>query len=218
MPWFVRELYKVGIIKFGKFRLSSGMESPYYIDLRRLYSFPNLAYRVIGELINIIDVGYNAVVGVATAGIPLAAYIAFTKKIPMGYVRIERKQHGLESRIEGAVKGWKVLVVDDVATTGMSLLTSANSLRSMGAEVVAAAAVVDREQGAEETLSSAGIKLYTLIKVTEMFKALLKDGLISEETYNEVIKYTKKFKTRRFKTPGRPSQPSTRALSTDTGK
>ena len=198
MPWFVKEFYRVGIIKFGKFRLSSGMESPYYIDLRRLYSFPDLAFRVIGELIDIIDVGYDAVVGVATAGIPLAAYIAFTRKIPMGYVRIERKCHGLESKIEGVVEGRKVLVVDDVATTGMSLLSSAKSLKSMGADVVAAAAIVDREQGAEETLSSAGIKLYSLIKVTEMFKVLLEEGLISREVYSEVIEYTKKSKIRRF--------------------
>ena len=198
MSWFVREFYRVGIIKFGKFRLSSGMESPYYIDLRRLYSFPDLAFRVIGELIDIIDVGYDAVVGVATAGIPLAAYIAFTRKIPMGYVRIERKCHGLESKIEGVVEGRKVLVVDDVATTGMSLLSSAKSLKSMGADVVAAAAIVDREQGAEETLSSAGIKLYSLIKVTEMFKVLLEEGLISREVYSEVIEYTKKSKIRRF--------------------
>lgn len=198
MSWFVKEFYKVGIIKFGRFRLSSGMESPYYIDLRRLYSFPDLAFRVISELIRIIDAPYDAVVGVATAGIPLAAYIAFTKKIPMGYVRIERKSHGLESKVEGVVGGRKVLVVDDVATTGQSLLSSAKTLKSLGADVVAAAAIVDREQGAEETLASAGIKLYSLIKVTEMFKVLLKEGLVSKEVYDEVIEYTKKSKIRRF--------------------
>jgi len=198
MPWFVKEFYRVGIIKFGKFRLSSGMESPYYIDLRRLYSFPDLACRVIKELINVIDVEYDAVVGVATAGIPLAAFIAFIKRVPMGYVRVERKDHGLESKIEGVVEGRRVLVVDDVATTGMSLLSASRALRSMGAEVVAAAAVVDREQGAEETLASAGIRLYSLIKITEMFKVLLEEGLIIREVYDEVIEYTKKFKIRRF--------------------
>ncbi len=198
MSWFVKEFYRVGIIKFGKFRLSSGMESPYYIDLRRLYSFPDLAFKVINELIRVINAPYDAVVGVATAGIPLAAYIAFTKKIPMGYVRIERKSHGLESKVEGVVGGRKVLVVDDVATTGQSLLSSAKTLKSLGAEVVAAAAIVDREQGAEETLASAGIKLYSLIKVTEMFRVLLEEGLISKEVYDEVIEYTKKSKIRRF--------------------
>jgi len=198
MPWFVKEFYRVGIIKFGKFRLSSGMESPYYIDLRRLYSFPDLACRVIKELISTIDVEYNAVVGVATAGIPLAAFMAFIKRVPMGYVRVEHKGHGLESKIEGVVGGRRVLVVDDVATTGMSLLSASRALRSMGAEVVAAAAVVDREQGAEETLASAGIRLYSLIKITEMFKVLLEEGLISREVYDEVIEYTKKFKIRRF--------------------
>jgi len=198
MSWFVKEFYRLGIIKFGRFRLSSGMESPYYIDLRRMYSFPDLAFSVVNELIKVIDVLYEAVVGVATAGIPLAAYIAFIRKLPMGYVRVERKGHGLESRVEGVVEGRKVLVVDDVATTGQSMLSAAETLKSLGAEVVAAAAIVDREQGAEETLAAAGIKLYSLIKVSEMFRVLLEEGLISRELYEEIIEYTRKSKIQRL--------------------
>jgi len=198
MSWFVKEFYRVGIIRFGKFKLSSGIESPYYIDLRRLYSFPDLAFKVINELIKIINVEYNAVAGVATGGIPLAAYIAFTKRIPLGYVRVERKSHGMESKVEGVLEGRKVLIVDDVATTGQSLLTSAKALKALNANVVAAAAVVDREQGAREVLASEGIKLYTLITVTEIFNVLLKEGLIDNATYKEVMEYTLRFKVRRL--------------------
>ncbi len=198
MSWFVKEFYRVGIIRFGKFKLSSGIESPYYIDLRRLYSFPDLAFKVINELIKIINVEYNAVAGVATGGIPLAAYIAFTKRIPLGYVRVERKSHGMESKVEGVLEGRKVLIVDDVATTGQSLLTSAKALKALNANVVAAAAVVDREQGAREVLASEGIKLYTLITVTEIFNVLLKEGLIDNATYREVMEYTLRFKVRRL--------------------
>ncbi len=198
MSWYVKEFYRLGIIKFGKFKLSSGIESPYYIDLRRLYSFPNLAFRVVNELIKAINARYDVVIGVATAGIPLATYISFIKKIPMGYARIEKKSHGLKSMVEGVVKDKEVLVVDDVATTGQSLLSSAEALKSLDAKVVAAAVIVDREQGAEEALASAGIKLYSLIKVTEMFEVLLEEGLISREAYEEVIEYTKKSGMRRF--------------------
>ncbi len=198
MSWYVKEFYKLGIIKFGKFKLSSGIESPYYIDLRRLYSFPDLAFRVVNELIKAINARYDAVIGVATAGIPLATYISFIKKIPMGYARIEKKSYGLKSVVEGVVKDKEVLVVDDVATTGQSLLSSAEALKSLGAKVVAAAVIVDREQGAEEALASAGIKLYSLIKVTKMFEVLLKERLISREAYEEVIEYTKKSRIRRF--------------------
>lgn len=194
----MKEFYKLGIIKFGKFKLSSGIESPYYIDLRRLYSFPDLAFRVVNELIKAINARYDAVIGVATAGIPLATYISFIKKIPMGYARIEKKSYGLKSVVEGVVKDKEVLVVDDVATTGQSLLSSAEALKSLGAKVVAAAVIVDREQGAEEALASAGIKLYSLIKVTKMFEVLLKERLISREAYEEVIEYTKKSRIRRF--------------------
>ncbi len=196
MSWFVKEFYRVGIIRFGKFKLSSGIESPYYIDLRRLYSFPDLAFKVINELIKIINVEYDAVAGVATGGIPLAAYIAFTKRIPLGYVRVERKSHGMESKVEGVLEGRKVLIVDDVATTGQSLLTSAKALKALNASVVAAAAVVDREQGAREVLASEGVKLYTLITVTEIFNVLLKEGLIDNATYREVMEYTLRFKVR----------------------
>ena len=198
MSWFVKEFYRVGIIRFGKFKLSSGIESPYYIDLRRLYSFPDLAFKVINELIKIIDVEYDAVAGVATGGIPLAAYIAFTKRIPLGYVRVERKSHGMESKVEGVLEGRKVLIVDDVATTGQSLLTSAKALKALNANVVAAAAIVDREQGARDVLASEGIKLYTLITVTEIFNVLLKEGLIDNATYREVMEYTLRFKVRRL--------------------
>jgi len=198
MSWFVKEFYRVGIIRFGKFKLSSGIESPYYIDLRRLYSFPDLAFKVINELIKIINVEYDAVAGVATGGIPLAAYIAFTKRIPLGYVRVERKSHGMESKVEGVLEGRKVLIVDDVATTGQSLLTSAKALKALNASVVAAAAVVDREQGARGVLASEGIKLYTLITVTEIFNVLLKEGLIDNATYREVMEYTLRFKVRRL--------------------
>jgi len=194
----VKEFYRVGIIRFGKFKLSSGIESPYYIDLRRLYSFPDLAFKVINELIKIIDVEYDAVAGVATGGIPLAAYIAFTKRIPLGYVRVERKSHGMESKVEGVLEGRKVLIVDDVATTGQSLLTSAKALKALNANVVAAAAIVDREQGARDVLASEGIKLYTLITVTEIFNVLLKEGLIDNATYREVMEYTLRFKVRRL--------------------
>ncbi|MCD6324532.1 MAG: orotate phosphoribosyltransferase [Desulfurococcales archaeon] len=198
MPWFVKEFFRAGIIKFGHFRLSSGAESPYYIDLRRLYSFPELAYRVIDELIAVIRAEYDAVVGVATAGIPLAAYIGFRRSIPMGYVRVQRKTHGLESKVEGVLEGRKVLVVDDVATTGQSLASAAETLKSLKADVAAAAAIVDREQGAEELLKAKGIPLYSLIKVTDMFRELLQEGLIDEETFREVMEYTERFRKGSF--------------------
>ncbi len=194
MSWFVREFLRVGIIRFGDFRLSSGSESPYYIDMRRLYSYPELAYKVVKELISRIDCEYDAVVGIATAGIPLAAYIGFMKTIPMGYVRIIRKEYGLESKIEGVLEGKKVLIVDDVATTGMSLASGVETLRSLGSKVVAAASIIDREQGAEDLLRSKGLRLYSLIKVTDMFRELFEEKLIGEKNYLKVIEYTERFR------------------------
>ncbi|MCD6340733.1 MAG: orotate phosphoribosyltransferase [Desulfurococcales archaeon] len=196
MSWLIKELYKLNMIKFGRFKLSSGIESPYYIDLRKLYSFPDLAYKVVRELINIIDAHYECVVGIATAGIPLAAYISCIKRVPMGYVRIEHKNHGLKNIVEGVLEGKKVLVVDDVATTGRSILSAISVLRTVGAKVEAAAVIIDREQGARELLMSNGIKFYSLIRASEFFKILLMEGLINEKLYNNIIKYIEKSKAK----------------------
>ncbi len=195
----VREFFSHGFIKFGRFKLSSGVESPYYIDLRRLYSYPKLAREVAECLISIINHDYEGVAGVATAGIPLATYISIIKSIPMGYVRPAAKGHGTMGVVEGDLRGLKVLVVDDVATTGSSILSAVNALRSEGCVVEAAAVIIDREQGAEELLRSEGVKLYSLIKAGELFKELLNSGLIDRARYDEVMNYLMSFKGEVFK-------------------
>lgn len=198
MSWIdivIEELYKHGMIKLGKFKLSSGLESPFYIDMRRLYSYPDLAKRIISLLIRntpLDDV--EVLAGVATAGIPLATYIACLTHKPLAYVRSERKNHGTESMVEGDVMGKKVAVIDDVVTTGASILRAVENLEKAGAIPVKAVVLIDREQGARERLAERDIKLYALIRVTELFRVLYSNGLINENTYNEIDRYLRSFK------------------------
>jgi len=200
VEWLAKELLRLGMIRFGRFKLASGLESPYYVDLRRLYSYPQVARRVAEGVAGLVTrAGGEAVAGVATAGIPLAAYVAALKSMPMGYVRLEVKGHGTGSRVEGDLKGLKVVVIDDVVTTGSSVLKAVRALRGEGVEVVGAAAVIDREQGARRALEAEGVKLLTLAKATEVFEALRREGLLSEDVYDEVVRYVRSFGREDFK-------------------
>ncbi len=195
MSWLPIELYRHGVIKFGRFKLTSGLDSPYYIDLRRLYSYPKLAKRIALEIIERFSVveEADAVVGVATAGIPLATYIAVLSEKPLAYIRSERKAHGMESLVEGDVAGRKTVIVDDVATTGGSIERAWNALVSAGSKPVAAIVIVDREQGAREKLSGLGLKFFSLVTAREIFHELRKAGIIDEFLLKELIEYVDKY-------------------------
>ncbi len=188
-------MFRAGMIRVGRFRLTSGIESPYYIDLRKLYSYPSLAREIAETMIARINVyRFEALVGIATAGIALASYVAALSGLPMGYVRSERKEHGTMSVVEGAVEGLRVLILDDVATTGGSIERAYRALREAGAKPVAAAVVVDRCQGARERLESLGLEFASLFTARQLIESLRRKGLISEGDYERVVRYIESFK------------------------
>lgn len=195
MSWIPIEMYKYGMIKFGKFKLTSGIESPYYIDVRKLYSYPELARRVVSELIAKIPLdAFEVLAGVESAGIPLAAYISCLTGKPLAYVRKEPKKHGTGNVVEGEVTNRRVAIVDDVVTTGSSLIKAIDNLLNVNAKPVMAVVIVDREQGGKKLLESRGIKLYALLTTTEIFTILFNNGIISREIYDSVLNYIKSFK------------------------
>ncbi len=191
-------LTRLGALRFGVFRLTSGKMSPYYIDLRLLPSEPKAFSKVCGIYLDLVrqDVGlknFDRIVGIPTAGIPFASVIAYQAGKPFLYIRREAKLHGRERLIEGVLNpGDRVLIVDDLITTGKSMLDAALKLRAEGAIVEDAVVLIDRNEGGEAALSKEGIKLHRLLDITETAKILHTRGVVDKESYEAIIKQIKK--------------------------
>lgn len=191
-------LNKMGAIKFGAFKLASGKISPYYIDLRIVPSFPDAFQKICTFYIKFIEneVGtksFERIAGIPVAGLPFASLIAYNIKKPFLYVRKGVALHGRQRRIEGILApGDRVLLVDDLVTTGLSLKRTAKAIASEGGVVTDAVVLLDREEGGMERLEKSGIKLHTLLKVSEVAHRLHEMGAIDEEQLKIILKQTKK--------------------------
>ena len=162
------ELARHGAVKRGVFTLSSGRTSDIYIDLRSVPGKPHLYKLALSllyaEAYPILD-RIEAILGVATGGIPWAAGLSMLSGLPAGYVRKGRKHHGTGRSVEGPGP-CRALLVDDVATTGGSLASAVEALRGEGYSVEYAVVVVDREEGARERLSSLGVELRSVLTLS----------------------------------------------------
>jgi len=191
-------LHKIDALQFGLYKLTSGKVSPYYIDLRIVPSFPD-AFRDIcdfyAETITT-QIGlknFDRIAGVPIAGIPFASQIAYNLKKPFLYVRKGARFHGRERRVEGIlVSGDRVLLVDDLVTTGLTLKKAAESVRAEGGIVTEAVAFLDREEGGKEKVENAGVKLHALLKISEIANTLYEIGAVDEESLKTIMKQVKK--------------------------
>lgn len=141
-------LLETGAVKFNPdepFIWASGIESPIYCDNRVLLSYPNIREAIIDDFVSKISEKYpeiDAVAGVATAGIAHGALIAAKMSLPFAYVRPEPKKHGMKNQIEGKLlPNAKVVVIEDLISTGMSSLKAVKALRDSGIEVIGLASI-----------------------------------------------------------------------------
>lgn len=169
-----------GMLRFGNFTLTSGKKSSIYVDLRPLPSFPEEFLSITEEMVRRIGDGDFGICGVAVGGLPLATAIAMKMRKPLVYVRKEKKEHGTEGLLEGFIDRKGYLVIDDVATTGGSILHAASIVKQYGPEVRKAWVVVDRMQGAAENLKAEGIELRSLATLPEIVSMMI-DSLSSSE-------------------------------------
>lgn len=169
-------LLKKEAFKKGKFILSSGKESNYYLDGRVITLTPEGAYLVASIILELIkDKGIEAIGGPTLGADPIVGAIACLShinnlKIKTFIVRKSTKEHGTQRQIEGPMlqSDSKVLLVDDVATTGKALIEAKDALANMGIVVDSALVIVDRNEGARENLAKAGLTLNSIFNIQEI--------------------------------------------------
>ncbi len=193
---FVKEfaifLQESGAMKFGNFKLSSGKESPYYIDLRIVPSFPHQFRKMIKNLQILISekIGldnFDCIASVPTSGLVIASALAIETVKPLVYIRQKPKEYGTENLIEGKVpERSRVLVVDDVGTTGSSLLSAIKVLKSAKMIVTDAFVIVNRFEGAKELLANENVKLYEVTDVITISNTLHNAKLLDEQTFQRI--------------------------------
>jgi len=191
-------LHKIDALKFGVFKLTSGRASPYYIDLRVVPSFPDAFRKIcdfyVEQITNQIGLkNFDRVAGVPLAGIPFASQIAYNLGKPFLYVRKGVRLHGRKRRVEGIlISGDRVLLIDDLVTTGLTLNRAAKAVRAEGGVVREAVALLDREEGGREKLEKNGTNLHALLKMSEVAVTLFEIGAIDEESRKTILKQIKK--------------------------
>lgn len=195
---FVKEfatfLHEKGIIKFGDFTLASGKKSSYYVDLRLVPSYPHQFRKMVKYLQNNIaeSVGMNnfdSLVSVPTGGLVIASALAIEIVKPLIYVRSKPKDYGTSKSIEGQIhEGMKVVMIDDVATTGGSVVNAIKSLKEENIAIEDAYVIVNRMEGADEALKELGVKLHSITNVMQITQALHEQKLVNDDILEKVRK------------------------------
>jgi len=195
---FVKEfaifLQESGAIKFGNFKLSSDKDSAYYIDLRLVPSYPHQFRKMIKALQNLISEktgldSFDCIASVPTSGLVMASALSFETVKPLIYIRHKPKDYGTGSVIEGRVsEGSRILLIDDVGTTGLSLLNAIKALKDAKMVVTTAFVIVNRFEGARELLASQDVKLYELTDVLTISNILYDAKLLDEQTLSRIKK------------------------------
>ena len=191
-------LNKIGALKFGVFKLTSGKISPYYIDIRMVPSFPDAFQEIRDFYVSFIkeEIGvqnFERVAGIPVAGIPFASLVAYNLKKPFLYIRKGVRLHGRQRRIEGVLTpGDRVLLVDDLITTGLSLVKASKAIMAEGGVVSDAVVLLDREEGGKERLEENGIRLHPLLNMDEIADKLHELGTIDKEQLKTILKQIKK--------------------------
>lgn len=187
-------LTRIDALKFGSFKLTSGNLSPYYIDLRLVPSHPGAFEKIADIYVAMVHemIGINnldRVAGIPTAGIPFSSVLSYRLKKPFLYMRKEEKAHGMGKRVEGLLlPGDRVLLVDDLVTTGKSLLEATEKLKAEGAIVTDALVLLDREEGGVENLAKKGVTIHSLLGIREAVKILHDKGRIDKSERDAIMK------------------------------
>ncbi len=191
-------LNKIGALQFGAFKLTSGRISPYYVDMRIVPSFPDAFQAILNFYLDFIrkeinEKNFERIAGIPVAGIPFAAVIAHNLKKPFLYIRKGVRLHGRQRRIEGILTpGDRVLLIDDLITTGLSLRKAAKTITAEGGVVKEAVVLIDRQEGGKEKLKEEKIQLHAMLNISDIAIKLCEIGTIDEQQMQTILKQIKK--------------------------
>lgn len=171
---FLLKAYELGIIKFGNFTLKSGIESPFYVDLRPLSSSPQLLKTLAQNLLELVEgTPFDLICGVPYAALPMGTTMSLASGVPLIIKRKENKGYGTKRMVEGVYHdGQNCLLVEDVITSGQSLLETIEEIEREGLKVTDIVVVLDREQGGIEKLKKKGYNVFTLFTINEVIDIL----------------------------------------------
>jgi orotate phosphoribosyltransferase len=182
-------LYEIDAIRFGHFQLHSGRTSRIYLDLRLLSSHPDAlrlvaaAYRPILESLT-----FDLLVATPLAALPIGTAICMDMEVPLIYPRKQIKGYGTGKAIEGTWReGQKAVVIDDLVTSGDSILQTIETLKAAGLTVTDAVVLIDREQGGVAALRERGYTLQPVAKISRLLAELVDLGHITAALRSEIL-------------------------------
>jgi uridine monophosphate synthetase len=176
-------LLEAGCIKFGNFTLKSGLQSPIYIDLRQIITYPKLLEQTGTAYLPLLkELKFDRIAGLPYAAIPIATALSLQGNYPMIYPRKEVKTYGTKAEIEGEYHaGETVVIVDDLATTGGSKFEAIEKLTGVGLIVKDVVVLVDRESGAKESLAQAGYSMQAVLTISQLLEYWEENGKVERE-------------------------------------
>ncbi len=186
-----QRLFDIGAIKFGEFKLKSGIMSPIYVDLRVTVSYPEVL-KMVAEAMweKVKNLNFDLICGVPYTALPIATAISLFHNKPMIMRRKEVKDYGTRKAIEGAYQpGQTVLVVEDLVTSGSSVFETVEPITLEGLKVTDVVVLLDREQGGKKHLADKGLNLRAVITITELLEALEKAGKLDSATIQNVKQF-----------------------------
>ena len=186
-----QDLVDSGCVKFGSFKLKSGLTSPIYLDLRLLVSHPAVMRRAAKQYARLLaGLSFDRLAGLPYAALPIGTAVALEMDRPLIYPRREVKEYGTKAAIEGAYEpGETVAIVDDLATTGGTKLEAIEKLTAAGLNVRDVIVLVDRESGARETLMQAGFRLHAVATIRQLLPHWRASGALSAEQEQAVLTF-----------------------------
>ncbi len=184
-------LFDIGCIQFGRFPLHSGVVSPIYIDLRLLVSFPDALREAARAYAAVLDtLQFDLIAGIPYAALPIGTAISLEMNRPLIFPRKTAKSYGTGKTIEGKWQvGQRVVIVEDLITSGDSILQGIAALKAKGLQIADAVVLIDRQQGGREYLAEQGYTLHSVVTLTYILTRLYSYGRITSSQRNKVLNF-----------------------------